>query len=267
MKTKTVHARLGMRRSYFAPITARTPGAHPTYGTVLDMGEAVLGHLAVTYASGDIYGDDAAQMHLSKFVSGQLDSETTCDELALSAAVYGRSYVDGVETSGEDDEPPAGGFGYIEPYVRKDQPPVFRAVFFYDVKAMPEQEKSDSDTRKGDFNPAMAAVSYFVTRDETGNWRDRKEFGSEAAADAWLMSKFGAAVGYAVTTRKTGVGTISPEGTVMVASGDNLEISFSATPTKLYDNSADVTASVSNKKYTITGAAGPHDLVAIFPAG
>ena len=266
MKTKTVHAKLGMRRSYFAPIASMPQNGHPTYGTVLDLGEAVLGHLAVTYSTGDIYGDDAARLHMENFLSGQLDAETTCSELELSAAVYGRSLTDGMETSHIDAAPPAGGYGYIEPFIKADKTRVYRAVFLYNVTAMPSQEKDDSDTRKNDFNPVMNAVSWFVAADNTGDWRDRKEFATEQAADDWIMQKFGAANGFVVSVRSSGAGKVTPGGAVTVASGGTLALSFSAVPTVVYDNSADVTSSVSNKTYTISNAAADHDIVVIFPA-
>lgn len=267
MKTKTVHVKLGMRRSYFAPIAARPANAHPTYGSVLDMGEAVLGHLAVTYATGDVYGDDASRLHVEQFISGQLDTETTCGELELAAAVYGRKFVDGVETSNKDDAAPDGAFGYIEPFLRADKSLVFRAVFLYSVTPMPSQEKDDSDTRKGDFNPVNNAVSYFVAADDTGDWRDRQEFNSEVAADAWLMDKFGsAAAGHTVTVRTTGAGTVTPAGASFVEDNGQLALSFSVAPTKVYDNSVDVTSSVSNKVYTISAIAADHDVLVIFPA-
>lgn len=192
MKTKTVHVKLGMRRAYFAPIATHPANAHPTYGTVLDTGEAVLGNLAVTYMSGDVYGDDAARLHVENFVSGQLDVETTCSELEISSQIYGRTLSEGQETSHIDDAPPAGGFGYIEPFITAAKSMVYRAVFLYNVTAMPSAEKDDSATRRNDFNPTMNAVSYYVTPDNTGAWRERKEFPSEAAADTWLMTMFGA---------------------------------------------------------------------------
>ena len=266
MKNKTVHVKLGMRRSYFAPHATMPANAHPTCGPVLDMGEAVLGHLAVPYASGDVHGDDASRLHFESFVSGQLDSETTCGELELSAAVYGRRLEAGAETSNTDDAPPSGCFGYIEPFLRADKSRVYRAVFLYNVTAMPSQEKSDSDTRKADFNPAMAAVSYFVAVDNTGDWRDRKEFATEAAADDWLMSKFGSVNGYAVTVRRSGAGTVTPAGTVMVAAGGTQAIAFSVAPTAVFDNGANVTAEISDKTYSITNAAADHDVIVIFPA-
>ena len=263
MSRKTVHVKLGMRRSYFAPITAEAIGQHPSYGPVLDMGEAVLGHLAVTYATGDIPGDDRIVTHVEDFVSGQLDAETTCGELELSAAVYGRSYTAGVETSSIDDTPPDGGYGYIEPFMLADKSKVFRAGFLYDVTPMPSQEKDDSDTRRNDFNPVMNAVSYFVAADKAGDWRDRKEFATEAEADAWIQSKFGSAAAHVVTVQSTGTGTVTPASAV-VADGQDLTLTLSQAPTALYDNS--VSKTVSGTTYTISNVTADHNVMVIFAA-
>lgn len=262
---KTVHVKLGMRRSYFFPITSEPANAHPVYGGALDMGEAVMGHLAVTYASGDIPGDDRTVLHVENFISGQLDAETTCSELELTANIYGRKFADGVETSHIDDAPPDGAYAYVEPFLRADKSFVYRAVFLYKTTPMPSQEKDDSDTRKNDFNPVMNAVSYQVLADNSGAWRDRKEFNSMSDAEAWIMEKGGANTAYSVTVTVTGPGTATPSGTSYVTAGADLTLTFSSTPTAVYDNSADVTASVEDDTYTIEAAAAPHDVIVIFP--
>ena len=262
---KTVHVKLGMRRSYFFPIASRPAGQHPTYSGVLDMGEAVLGHLAVTYASGDIPGDDRTVLHVENFISAQLDAETTCSELELTANIYGRKFADGVETSHIDDMPPDGAYGYIEPFLKADKSFVYRAVFLYLVTPMPAQEKDDSDTRRNDFNPVMNAVSYLVTADDSGAWRDRKEFNSMTDAEAWIMDKGGAASAFPVSVTVVGDGSATPSGTTYVTSGADLTLTFSSTPTAVYDNSVDVTESVEDDTYTIEAAAAPHDIIVIFP--
>lgn len=266
MKNKTVHVKLGMRRAYFAPIVATPANSHPTYGQVLDTGEAVVGHLAVTYMTGDVFGDDAKRLHVENFISAQLDSETTCSELEISSQIFGRTLTSGEERSHIDDAPPAGGFGYIEPFIKADKTMVYRGVFLYNVSAMPSTEKDDSDTRKNDFNPVMNAISYTVMADNTGSWRARKEFNTEQAADDWIMSMFGAANGHSVSVRSTGAGSVTPSGTSMVAAGGSLVLTMSVVPTKVYDNAADVTSSVSNKTYTIANAAADHDVFVVFPA-
>jgi len=265
MPKKTVHVKLGMRRSYFFPIASKPANAHPVYTGVVDMGEAVMGHLAVTYASGDIPGDDRNLLHMESFVSGQLDAETTCSELEISAQIYGRKFVNGVETSNIDDVPIDGGYGYIEPFLRADKSMVYRSVFLYQLTPMPSQEKDDSDTRKNDFNPVMNAVSYSVSADNTGDWRDRKEFPTLAAAEAWIMEKGGADSAFPVTVTVTGPGSATPSGTTYVGTGADLTLTFSSTPTAVFDNSVDVTESVAEDAYTIEAAAAPHDIIVIFP--
>lgn len=195
MATETVKVKvpLGMRKSYFAPFAPDTPepdNAHPTYGEVLDMGAAVKGYLSITTASGNIPGDDKILFYDEKFVSAQLDVETTKSDLELNAAVFGHKYADGLETSGKDDSSPYGGYGFIEPILMQNKKIVYRAGFFYKLTAMQSSEKTEADTRKNDFSPKMNAVSFFVQEDNTGAWRDRKEFDTEAAADEWLKGIF-----------------------------------------------------------------------------
>ena len=181
-----VHIPLGMQGSYFYPITAKPTGAHPTYGAPLDMGAAVKGYLSFTSLSGGVYGDDMEQLHFDNFVSAQLDAETTCSDLSNNAVVFGHTYAEGKETSNINDTPPDGGYGFVEPILRKDKTLIYRATFLYLVSARLDSEKTEADTRKGDFNPKNNAVSYNVNADETGDWRDRQEFDTYAKAKAFL---------------------------------------------------------------------------------
>lgn len=199
--TKTVKVPIGMRRSYFAPITAETAGAHPTYGTPVDMGCAVTGTLAITTATGEIPGDDAIQLRVEKFVSGQLDVETTCADLELQATLYGHAYgtpqsastgsTEKLEISGADDEPTPGGYACIEPILLKDRSQVYRASVFFSVAAMASAEKMNAETRGSSLNPKMNSVSFGVYKDSTGSWRAREEFASEDDAIDWIEDVFG----------------------------------------------------------------------------
>ena len=58
----TVKVPIGMRRSWFFPISAEPEGTKPTYGEKLDMGTAVKGYLSVTTASASVPGDDVTQV-------------------------------------------------------------------------------------------------------------------------------------------------------------------------------------------------------------
>lgn len=265
MPTVKVKTPLGMRKSYFAVISSEPESGHPIYGPVLDMGAAVKGYLSVTTASGNIPGDDKILLYEEKFVSAQLDAETTKSDLELNAQVYGHSYSEGLETSGKDDSAPHGGYGFIEPILLSTKQVIYRATFLYKVSAMQSSEKTEADTRKNDFNPKMNAVSFFCLEDNTGNWRDRQEFATEAAADAWIKARFGSKAAFALHIQHIGQGSSAPgAGTVYVTSGENQVVEFPTPPTKLYDNAEDVTASIQSGKYTISAIAADHALVAVW---
>ena len=200
VKTK-VKAPIGMQYSFYYPIASEADAAHPTYkaDTEIDMGAAVKGYLAVTTASAEVAGDDITQVSIDKFVSGQLDVETTLSDLEINAQLYGHSYseADG-EVSNSADVSPNGGYGFVEPILRKDKTVIYRASFFYKVTALQSSEKQEADTKKsGELSPKMNAVSLKVMEDNTGDWRVRKDFEDDsgttglAAALAFIRTKAG----------------------------------------------------------------------------
>lgn len=188
----TVKMPLGMRRSWYYPITNEPENAKPVYGEKLDMGAAVKGYLSVTTASASIPGDDITQVEIEKFVSGQLDAETTMSDLEINAKIYGHKYTaEGGEVSSSDDVSPNGGYAFIEPILRKDKTIVYRATCLHKVSAMASSEKQEADTKKsGELSPKNNAVSYKVMEDSTGAWRTRNDFATMALAEAFIESVF-----------------------------------------------------------------------------
>lgn len=193
--TSTVKMPLGMRRSWYFPITSEPTGKKPVYGEKIDMGAAVKGYLSVTTASASIPGDDITQVEIEKFVSGQLDAETTMSDLEVNAKIYGHKYSEETgEVSSSDDVSPNGGYAFIEPILKKDKSIIFRATCLHKVSAMPSSEKQEADTKKsGELSPKNNAVSYKVMEDATGAWRTRKDLETLAAAEAFIQSTFTAA--------------------------------------------------------------------------
>lgn len=191
----TVKMPLGMRRSWYYPIKDEPSGKKPVYDAKIDMGAAVKGYLSVTTASASIPGDDITQVEIEKFVSGQLDAETTMSDLEINAKIYGHKYTeDGGEISSSDDVSPNGGYAFIEPILKKDKSIVFRATCLHKVCAMPSSERQEADTKKsGELSPKNNAVSYKVMEDSTGAWRTRKDLDTLAAAEAFIESTFTAA--------------------------------------------------------------------------
>lgn len=191
----TVKMPLGMRRSWYFPITSEPAGKKPVYGEKLDMGAAVKGYLSVTTASASIPGDDITQVEIEKFVSGQLDAETTMSDLEVNAKIYGHKYSEeGGEISSSDDVSPNGGYAFIEPILKKDKSIIFRATCLHKVCAMPSSERQEADTKKsGELSPKNNAVSYKVMEDSAGAWRTRKDFPTIDEAETFIGSVFAAA--------------------------------------------------------------------------
>ena len=192
---KTVKVPLGMRRSWYYPITSEPDKVKPVYGDKLDMGAAVKGYISITTASGTLPGDDITQLEVEKFVSAQLDAETTLNDLEINAKIYGHKYSDeNGEVSTSDDVSPNGGYAFIEPIMKKDKSVVYRATCLMKVSAMAGSEKQEADTKKsGELSFKNNAVSYKVMEDNTGTWRRRKEFEDQAKAEEYITQMFSAA--------------------------------------------------------------------------
>lgn len=184
-KKSRVKAPIGMQCSYYYPIASEESGANPTYkaNTEIDMGAAVKGYISITTATGEVAGDDITQLSVDKFVSGQLDVETTMSDLEVNAQLYGHAYTeDGGEVSNSADVSPNGGYGFVEPILCKDKSVLYRATFIPKVTALQSSEKQEADTKKsGDLSPKMNAVSFKIMETNKGDWRYRQDFADDSS--------------------------------------------------------------------------------------
>lgn len=193
--SSTVKTPHGMRKSWYFPIKEEPAGKKPVYDTKLDMGAAVKGYLTVTTASASIPGDDISQVEVEKFTGGQFDAETTMSDLEVNSKIYGHKFSEeGGEVSSSNDVSPNGGYGFIEPILLKDKSVIYRATCLHKLSAMASSEKQEADTKKsGELSFKNNAVSYKVMEDNTGAWRTRKDLASEAEAEQFIDTFFGAA--------------------------------------------------------------------------
>ena len=186
---------VGMQRSVWAPIATEPETGMPTYGDAEELGAARLGTLTVTTSAVDIEGDDVVLDHFEQFQVGTLVSETTLNDLAVNAKMYGHAYdtTDTEEASGGEDTPPFGGYGFIEPIMKNGAAALtFRATFLPKVKANPANEAQNAATRQGgQITPSYNNITHSVYTCNTGKWRYRKEFATEAAAWSYILGKLG----------------------------------------------------------------------------
>lgn len=191
MGNKAVKTPIGMVSSYFFPFTSEPVGAHPVYGERIDMGAAVKGYLSVNTATYELYGDDALLVPFEMFVSGQVDAETTLSDLEVNASMFGHTFSEGKETSNGDDIAPFGAYAFIQSVMKGDKSIVYRPTFLYKTCAIMSSEKQESDTKREGLDPKMNGLSLKVMKDNTGDWRERQEFTTLAAAEAFITELAG----------------------------------------------------------------------------
>lgn len=256
-----VKEKFGLVVSRFTPIIAMPAGSHPTYGTAIDMGEAVKAYLTATYANAKLYGDDVLQLEANEFTYATLQAETLLSDLQVKSQLFGGAYANGELSDNVDDTAVPGAYEYIQKLKTKSGI-IYRAVFLYNC--VPSQLDDNADTKGESVTFANEAINYTVYPDDTGDWRKRKDFSTQAAAEAWLAQQRGAGSSFAINVLVSGSGSASPEGGMYVASGGSAVINLSGTPTKLFDNGTDKTTVVAANKYTITNVTANHNVVVIF---
>lgn len=194
LKTK-VEAPFGMLALDFWPITAEPENAHPTYGPPVNLGAAVKGSLTVTTAEVSIVGDDVEQLSSEFFVSGQLDTETTMNDLQINSQLFGHSWT---ETDGEEskssDSPIPGGLSFIQKILTSGKTIIYRTTCLRKSTALASSEKQEAETRKpNEIIPQMNPMSFKLKEDNLGSWRVRQDCETEEAALAFIKKTFGAA--------------------------------------------------------------------------
>ena len=190
--THKVKVAFGMEGSWWFPITAEPAKARPTYSDAVDLGAAVKGYLSLTTLHFAVPGDNVNQIDADIFQEGQIDAETTLDDLSKNAMLFAHTYSEEAgELSNSADTPKPGGYAFTQTLMTKDRGRFYRATCFFKTTAIAGSEKQEADTRKrGEFSPKNQVFSLKVTEANNGDWRLRQDFQSLAEAEAFIMSTF-----------------------------------------------------------------------------
>lgn len=190
-----VKVSFGMTGSWWFPITSEPVNARPVYSTAVDLGAAVKGYLSLATLQFAVPGDDVDQIDADVFQSGQIDAETTLDDLEKNATLFGHTYTEAIgELSNSADVPKPGGYAYTQTLMNKDRGRFYRATCFFKATAIANSEKQEADTRKrGEFSHKNQVFSLKITEANNGDWRLRQDFETLEEAEAFIMSTFAAA--------------------------------------------------------------------------
>ncbi len=251
----------GAKYPCMALIASEPENALPVYSPGFVASELVSVGETLNMAEGEFYADDALSESRSEFTSADLVFENKGFDDDTLSKVYGVEVVDGELDDRYDDNAPYIGFAFYRKLMDKNKT-YYQGVYYPKCKAIPTGETSN--TRGSGITFSGKSTTLRVYKCESGSWRRRKKFDTEAAAKGWVEAKINKAVYYEVLITVSGDGEVSPTGYHMVAQGANLAINIGGTPTKVYDNGDDVTVSVSDGVYTITAAAENHNIAVIY---
>lgn len=126
----------GIKHPVFAPITSRTAGAKPTYGTGMVIAKATKADITINTAEGKLYADDSLAEYDSKFQSATIaagvDDLTPNKKAALFGYTLDTSGGNTVLKKGASDTAPHGGFGYYKTK-KIDNVRKYEVKWMYDV--------------------------------------------------------------------------------------------------------------------------------------
>lgn len=191
----------------WAPITAETADALPTYGESVSLGALTKVTDAPNFTEVTADGDDRVQDSLSEFTGGTVDinfAAGTPNE--AKAKIWGATISDDGElVMGVDDEAPYGGYAFARRMI-KGTKKYFQGVFYPKLKATPQGEESNTKLRSG---ATLTGDNVHMLWEAPMHGKYKYisgELATEEAAKAWVDSKVGAAAAAAASVKENAEG-------------------------------------------------------------
>ena len=185
------NANVGLMYPVWAPITAETDGAMPTYGTGRRIQEARSANVTKEINNNPLWGDDRIVDDDNGMTGLTMSFESTGlsdqDRVALLA-----EEADSEDGQWEGDNPtPYGGFGYIR-VMRENGVRKFEAYLVLKIKF--QEESQETATKEGQITwrtPTLNGRAAGLDVDGSGKIRFRKHktFPTAAGAKGWLNTK------------------------------------------------------------------------------
>lgn len=152
------------------------------------IGKLVAANLTVNLASGELYADDTLAEQLSEFSSGSIAMETDDMTDDNASEIYGATVSEGLVTYNQGDTPPIGKLAYYKVLMRNG---VRKYKGYYYPKVRAALGNDNAQTRGSSITFQTTQTTFTVFADDVGNWRQTKEFDTEAAAKTWVQTQCG----------------------------------------------------------------------------
>lgn len=179
--------KVGAKYPCFAPIATEPEDALPTYSAPITViGELISANLTITLASGELYSNDALNLKVADFVSGQVAMTTDGLDDEPAEAIYGATAEEGRVKYNVGDEAPYGGLAYYCQMRSKAGGIYYKGYYFPKVQAA--MGNDNSSTKGSSVTFSTNNTNFTVMKAENGDWMHTEVLDSESAAKAWVAS-------------------------------------------------------------------------------
>ena len=184
-------SKYGAKYLQWAPITAETAAAVPTYGEAMNLGPLVLVSDSPTYNEARAYGDDVLQEYVNEFNECPVDVEVTELPMEAAAAITGATLTENGEGQdlefGPNDNAPHGGLGfYVSGQVKGVKS--YQGIFYRKLKAAMQGESYN--TKGSSITLTNSRMRFLAMAPTFGSWKVKSSlFPTEAEAKAWVDAK------------------------------------------------------------------------------
>lgn len=187
-------SKYGAKYGRWAPFEGPEPAnALPTYGTAVPLGPLNKVTDNPSFASSDLYGDNALKHHKDKFSRAAVEYTSTNLPLTSAAAIYGATIdEDNTQVDYGNDNPPLGGLAFFcELDDEVSGKTVYRGIFYPKLRAVMTGEEFNTTGETLTFDTDV--IQFTAQLPNAGPWKRTKDFDTEEAAKAWVDSCFIAA--------------------------------------------------------------------------
>ncbi|MCL2519351.1 MAG: hypothetical protein FWF15_12390 [Oscillospiraceae bacterium] len=186
--------KVGAEYPRYATIKSDPDAAILKYDKVESMGELARANIAIQFAEGEYYADDALSERERRFISGKISFEVNELPYKLYAEMYGAEYDETEKTisSGADDSAPFGGYGFLRQRKLKGKL-FYEAIFIPKVRAELGNDDSQTATNNVAFTGDTGDFTIFEQKNDKKTWRRISRFEGDTAlteARTWLDGQF-----------------------------------------------------------------------------
>lgn len=180
-------SKYGAKYGRWAPFSGDEPESdRPAYGASVSLGPLNKASDSPTFATSDLYGDDALKHHRDKFSKATINYTSTNLPLQTAAAIFGAAISeDKRSVSYGDDEAPLGGLAFFcELDDEVSGKTIFRGIYYPKVRAVMSGEEFNTVGESLTFTPDE--IAFTASLANYGTWKETHDFDTEAEAREWV---------------------------------------------------------------------------------